>query len=112
MAQAAEERGKERRRRFVYVTKNREYHVFDAICVGVRDRRSGRWVEEHGAIRRRVEGGVRIFESGAAVPTLRNPEVGAPMFFHVSEEDGDIITSCIQDIARPKLEDLAKYPAA
>lgn len=106
------QRARERRRRFVYVTKNREYHVFDAICIGVRDRESGRWIDEHGAIRRRLEGGVRIFQSGAVVPTLRDPEVGEPMFFHVSDEDGDIITSRVEDIARPRLEDLAKYPAA
>jgi hypothetical protein len=105
-------RGRERRRRFVYVTKNREYHVFDAICVGVRDRGTGRWVDEHGAIRCRLEGGVRIFDSGAAVPTLRDPEIGAPMFFHLSDEAGDIITSRVEDIARPRLEDLVKYPAA
>jgi hypothetical protein len=101
---------RERRRRFVYVTKNREYHVFDEECVGVRDRRTGRWLDDHRAMRQRLEGGVRVFVSGAAIPTLRSPEIGAPMFFHISEDEGDIITSRVEGIARPRLEDLARYP--
>lgn len=105
--------GRERRRRFVYTTKNREYHVMDRLCVAVRDLQSGDWVEDHKALRRRLEGGVRVFSNGVAVPSLSPPEVGAPIFFSyidADDESHDVITSKLQSVDRPALEDLVKYP--
>lgn len=105
--------GKERRRRFVYETRNSEYHVFDRVCVAIRDKQSGDWVYRHSALRRRIEGGVRVFSNGAAIPTLRPPEVGAPMYFHADDECYEqIITSKIVAVGRPELDDLERYPAA
>jgi len=106
--------GRERRRRFVYTTKNREYHVMDHLCVAVRDLQTGRWVEDHRALRRRLEGGVRVFPNGVAIPSLSDPEVGAPIFFSFIDADeasDDVITSKLQSVDRPALEDLVKYPA-
>jgi hypothetical protein len=102
---------KERRTRFVYVTRNTEYHVQGEICVAVRDRDSGRWNEGHAAVRRRLEGGVRVFPNGAVVPMLAPPSVGQPLYFDLDEdEEGDqLVTSRVQEINRPSLEDLAKY---
>ncbi len=106
-------RGRERRRRFVYETRNSEYHVFDQICVAIRDKRTGDWVGEHSAIRRRIEGGVKVFSNGAAIPTLRDPEVGAPMYFHIDDEHSEqVITSKIVGVGRPERDDLDHYPAA
>jgi hypothetical protein len=106
--------GKERRRRFVYVTRNTEYHVLDEICVGVRDRNSGRWDDRHAALRRRLEGGVRVFPNGAVVPMLAPPSVGQPLYFDLDdEEEGDqLVTSRVQSIDRPRLEDLGRYPTS
>ncbi|MCA9618326.1 MAG: hypothetical protein KC731_04875 [Myxococcales bacterium] len=102
--------GKERRRRFVYVTRNTEYHCFDDVCVAVRDRRSGSFVDSHSALARRLEGGVRLI-AGGAVPTLRGPEVGSPMYFGERRRDeGEVITSRLEAVDRPAIADLALYP--
>ncbi|MEM6786646.1 MAG: hypothetical protein AAF715_03925 [Myxococcota bacterium] len=90
----------------------------DHVCVAVRDLESGAWVEPHQALRRRLEGGVRVFPNGVAVPSLRPPEVGSPMFFSSPEERDDdpeprdVITSKLQSVDRPHRRDLIKYPAA
>ena len=104
----------ERRRRFVYVTRNSEYHVFDDVCVGVRDKYSGQWCNDHGAIRNQLEGGARVLSNGAVVPTLRAPTVGDPIYFSMahSHEDDQIITSRLLSVARPRRADLTRYPAA
>lgn len=105
--------GRERRRRFVYQTRNSEYHVLDEVCVAIRDKRSGDWVERHSALRRRIEGGVRVFSNGAAIPTLKPPEVGAPMYFHVDASCHEqVVTSKVLAVTRPDEDDLARYPAA
>ena len=105
--------GQERRRRFVYTTKNTEYHVFDEICVGVRDRGDGRWHPTHTALRRRLEGGIRVFPNGALVPTLEAPMVGDPMFFSLNrahDDEQQVVTSRLEAIGRPEQDDLARYP--
>lgn len=43
--------GIERRRHRVFLSRNTEYHLHHDRCVGVRDRRSGRWLAEHRALR-------------------------------------------------------------
>ena len=103
--------GKERRRRFVYTTRNTEYHVFDDVCVGVRDRKSRRWHRRHAARGLRLEGGIVVHSNGAVVPTLERPHVGGPMFFHVNEDE-QIVTSRLEAIGRPEGEDLKKYGKA
>jgi hypothetical protein len=105
--------GRERRRRFVYETRNSEYHVFDHICVAIRDKQSGDWVRAHNALRKRIEGGVRVFSNGAAIPTLRAPEVGTPMYFHIDKSCSEqVITSRLIAVNRPEKHDLARYPSA
>jgi hypothetical protein len=103
--------GRERRRRFVYETRNSEYHVFDEVCVAIRDKRSGDWLDHHSALRRRIEGGVRVFSNGAAIPTLKSPELGAPMYFHIDDACNEqVITSKLVAVNRPELDDLDRYP--
>ncbi len=106
--------GKERRRRHVYVTQNTSYFVFDRTCVAVRDRTTGSWLHEHAALARRLEGGARIFSSGIVVPTLKPPQPGEAMYFSVPDaEDSDVqlVTSRVQDVARPGMDELDRYPA-
>ena len=105
--------GKNRRRRFVYETRNSEYHVFDRTCIAIRDKHSGDWIDGHSALRRRIEGGVRVFSNGAAIPTLKPPEIGAPMYFHIDDACAEqVITSKIVAVNRPDLDDLDRYPTA
>ncbi|MBM4373704.1 MAG: hypothetical protein FJ095_01375 [Deltaproteobacteria bacterium] len=105
--------GKERRRRFVYLTRNTEYHTQDGICVAVRDRRTGKWSGSHPAVKRRIEGGVRTLTNGCALPTMHPPQVGAPMYFVLAtgEEDSHLVTSRIESIDRPEQVDASRYPS-
>ena len=103
----------DRRRRFVYVTKNTEYFIFDNTCVAVRDRRSGEFVSGHRAVAQRLEGGAQIFDNGAVVPTLKRPIPGEPMYFTVGrrdEREEQLVTSCLQDVTRPAMSELDRYP--
>ncbi len=85
----------------------------DHVCVAIRDKITGEWQSHHSALRRRIEGGVRVFSNGAAIPTLEGPEVGAPMYFHVDDACTEqVITSKIVEVGRPEFEDLDRYPAA
>jgi len=94
--------GKERRRRFVYQTRNTEYHTLDGMCVAVRDRNTGKWDTDHPALHKRIEGGVRTFSNGCVLPTLDPPGVGDPMYFVLAtgEEDQQLVTSRIETIGR------------
>ncbi len=107
--------GKERRRRHVYVTQNTSYFVFDRTCVAVRCRNTGSWLDEHTALAKRLEGGAHVFANGVVVPTLKPPQPGEPMYFTVpNAEDSDVqlVTSRLQDVARPGLDELDRYPGA
>ena len=85
--------------------------MFDHVCVAIRDKRSGDWMRDHSALRRRIEGGVRVFSNGAAIPTLGEPEVGAPMYFHIDDQCHEqLITSKVIAVGRPEKRDLAAYP--
>lgn len=102
----------ERRRRFVFLTRNSEYHCFDGVCVAVRDRSSGQWLERHPAVRRRIEGGVKVFSNGAIIPSLRDPEIGDPMYFVLAQarDDQQLVTSRLELVDRPAIADLDRYP--
>lgn len=110
MLQAAT--GRERRRRFVYVTKNTEYHVMDKLCVAVRDRSSGGWRREHQALRRRLAGGITVFSNGAILPSLDPLHVGQAMYFVLpgNGEQEQLVTSRLERVARPNRAALAHYP--
>ena len=103
---------KERRRRRVYVTRNTEYHTFDYVCIGVRDRTRGSWCEGHSALRRRIEGGIRLHANGALLPSLSMPQVGEAMYFELggADEDKQLVTGRVQAIGRPNRDALRRYP--
>lgn len=100
--------GPERRRRRTFVTRNTEYHFLDAICVAVRDRRTGRWLSSHLAVNRRLTGGVRHFANGATVPTDEMPVVGEAIYF--GDDGRELITSTLCSIERPTLDTVRTYP--
>ncbi|MBI4955679.1 MAG: hypothetical protein HY908_26910 [Myxococcales bacterium] len=103
----------ERRRRWVYITKNTEYHTLDGVCVAVRDRSTGRWQSEHPAHGKPVAGGVQQFSNGALIATSDRPTLGAAMYFVVREGAADdeeqLVTSRLTGIDRPALADLGRY---
>ena len=100
--------GKERRIHKVYVTRNSEYHVRRNVCVGVRDRRTGEWVETHLALRSTVSGGLKFHDDGAISATDGTPTVGEALFFVAGSRD--LITSPVVSIERPAQDLVVAYP--
>jgi hypothetical protein len=91
----------------MYVTRNTEYHFRGEQCVAVRDRRTGRWLDSHLAVQRKLAGGVRFFENGTAVPSCEAPKVGEALYF--DDEGRELITSVLSAIERPSKETVASY---
>jgi hypothetical protein len=91
----------------MYVTRNTEYHFRGDHCVAVRDRRTGRWLDAHLAVSRKLAGGVRFHENGTAIPSCEPPRVGEALYF---DEDGrELITSALSAIERPSKDIVASY---
>jgi hypothetical protein len=101
-------KGKERRRRRMYVTRNTEYHFEGDRCVAVRDRNRGTWLMSHQALDRRLSGAIRFRAGGDAYPTLEAPAVGDALFF--GSEGPDVITSLVAAIERPSRDQVEAYP--
>ena len=106
--------GPERRRHRVFVTHHSEYHCRDGVCVAVRDRRRGVFVQGHSAIGRHITGSVRFNDNGgiAAAHDPIAPQVGEQLCFSSDELDdpGNILTSELDDIVRPPKETVDGYP--
>jgi hypothetical protein len=100
-------RGPERRVHRMYVTRNTEYHFRGDECVAVRDRRTGRWLDSHLAVQRKLAGGVRFYENGTAIPSCEPPKVGEALYF--DDEGRELITSTLSAIERPSKETVAAY---
>lgn len=98
--------GPDRRIHRVLVTRNTEYHLRRDVCIAVRDRRSGRWLEGHMAVSRRLAGAIRLGEGGPS-PRTDGPTVGDAVFFFTGERD--LITSRIEAIVRPPREQTQRY---
>ena len=100
----------ERRRHRMYVTRNTEYHFRDAVCVAVRDRRSGNWLPSHLALQRRVSGRVIFHANGVAVPNEGAPEIGEALYF--GDDGRELVTSRLTSIERPAKQLVVDYPEA
>jgi hypothetical protein len=103
-------RGPDRRLHRMFVTRNTEYHFRGDLCVAVRDRRTGTWLDSHLAIDRRLGGAVRFQQNGTAIPSTEPPKVGEALYFDDDDEDGrELITSLLSSIERPAREVVARY---
>ena len=105
--------GHERRQHRMYVTRNTEYHFRGQTCVAVRDRKTGRFLHSHLAIRRTLAGGVKYQTNGTAIPSCAAPLIGEALYF--AEEEGrdegrDLVTSLCSSIERPEQRVVASYP--
>jgi hypothetical protein len=100
--------GAERRVHKVYVTRNTEYHVRKGVCVAVRDRSSGRWVQGHAALTKRMEGSLKFHREGGYSPHFGEPGVGDAIYFN--DGDRDLITSKLERVERPERATVALYP--
>jgi len=71
----------------VFLTHNSEYHLQSFVCVGVRDRRTGRWVDEHPALSRPL---ANTIGTKGQLSLLRAPQVGEALEFDV---EGQLLTT-------------------
>jgi hypothetical protein len=100
--------GPERRRHRVYVTRNTEYHFRDGVCVAVRDRRTGKFVQGHSALFGRIDAGIKFFDNGSIAPAAGDPQPGDCLYF---ESGGrDLVTSPLEAVDRPSRDTVDRYP--
>lgn len=97
----------DRRMHQVFLTRNTEYHVRKNLCVGVRDRKSGRWHNVHLALKAIVEGGLRFTQTGNITPNKGRPRVGESLLFQAGERE--VVTSTVMGIERPTPAVVAQY---
>ena len=102
--------GQERRQHRMYVTRNTEYHFRGQTCVAVRDRKTGRFLHAHLAVRRTLSGGVKYQPNGTAVPSGAAPQVGEALYF--GDDGRELVTSLCSSIERPERQLVAAYPPA
>lgn len=92
----------ERRRHRLYLTRNTEYHLRGEEVVGVRDRKSGQWLNKHKALRARLMGCWdrvnKIFPS---------PMRGGRL--HLVSSSTEILTSPLMSVQRPHIQDPEGY---
>jgi hypothetical protein len=100
--------GPERRRHRVYVTRNTEYHFRDGVCVAVRDRRTGQFVQGHSALAGRIDAGIKFFDNGSIAPSAGEPRPGECLYF--ASDGRDLVTSPLQAVERPCRETVSTYP--
>lgn len=99
----------ERRVHKVFVTRNTEYHVRKNLCVGVRDRKSGRWMRGHIALRSEVAGGLSFLQTGGVRASDAFPSIGESLFF--CRDGRDLVTSAVVSVERPIRSIVAAYEA-
>ncbi len=90
----------DRRRLKRVLTRNSEYYFRDDVCIAVRKRATGEWLDRHPALNLRVEGGIRFADGGSIKLHPRLPEIGDWMIF----DGSDLLTAQIEDIGRPPAE--------
>ena len=101
--------GPERRQHRMYVTRNTEYHFRGQTCIAVRDRKSGRFLQSHLAVQRKLSGGVKYQENGTAIPSDAPPQVGEALYF--GSDGRELVTSLCSSIERPEWRLVAAYPS-
>jgi hypothetical protein len=65
----------------VFLTRQSEYHVRGHICFGVRDRRSGEWLESHWALSTCLAG--TFPDAQGNMCSIASPAIGEPLWFAV-----------------------------
>jgi hypothetical protein len=65
----------------VFLTRNSEYHLRRHVCVGVRDRRTGRWFERHPALSHPLAGTV---STAGELALVQAPVLGEALEFDVN----------------------------
>jgi hypothetical protein len=98
--------GPERRIHKVYVTRNTEYHTRANVCVAVRDRSSGAFLDRHMALCKPLCGSIR-FDKGSVMPNSGSPRLGDSLYFH--DKVLDVVTSTLEAVERPPKSIVTAY---
>jgi hypothetical protein len=85
----------------VYITENTEYHLRGRLCVGVLDRASGRFLDDHRALGERLWGAVRFDREGRPEAFARTPSRFDSLLFRTPARD--VLTSAVVHVRRPKV---------
>jgi hypothetical protein len=102
--------GPERRIHRIFITRNTEYHMRQRTCVRIRDRQSGRWVENHRALNLIMTGSYPFGSSDSDINLSDVPEIGECVFLNANGID--LITSPVLAIERPSRDVVrTQYPA-
>ena len=102
--------GPERRIHRIFITRNTEYHMRQRTCVRIRDRQSGRWVENNRALNLIMTGSYPFGSSDSDINLSDVPEIGECVFFN--DNGIDLITSPVLAIERPSRDVVrTQYPA-
>lgn len=89
----------------VIQTRNSMYHLQGEHCVGVQERRSGRWLRKHPLLGQRLRGIIDYAHSGL-VPHAA-AKIGGKLWFVVDGQD--VLSSEITALSSPSPEDLFHY---
>lgn len=63
----------------VFLTRQTEYHVRNHVCFGVRDRRTGQWIETHWALNQRLA--AAFPDARGKMCSVSTPLIGEPLWF-------------------------------
>jgi len=100
---------RERRHNWAYLTRNTVYYTRQGRCVAVRDRTSGRWVEDHAAIRAELYGSMAINDNSEVLrPRFLDVQVGEQLCF-VREGRNTLVTSRLEEVRRPTLDTIREH---
>jgi hypothetical protein len=105
-------RGPERRRHRVFLTRNTEYHCRDDVCVAVRDRATGAFVQHHTALGRRLSGAIQFSKDGRIVSFVtrgEQPFINQSLLFSNGSIETELRTSPLRGISRPPRELIQRY---
>jgi hypothetical protein len=104
--------GPDRRKRYVYVTQNHEYHCKDGVCVAVREPWTGALLRRHPVVGKRVTGALVLNGSGgiASISAPAEASPGQRIHFAIDAEDrGDVLTSSLKSVGRSPRDVVAQY---
>ncbi len=82
----------------IFITRNTEYHVSGGVCIAVRDRRTGNWVDTHRSLGRPPSGGIRFTGVSPNLVQLADLRAGDMLCFTGDVPTDSIMTSAVECI--------------
>jgi hypothetical protein len=96
--------GPERRIHKIYATRNTHYHIRRDRCVAVQEANTGRWLDRHAALDKKLMCVLRPKEGNQGEVARRDPVSGDLLCF-----EGTVITTAVTEIDRPPKDIVQSY---